>query len=119
MLKIAYKIITGLTIALGILHISFTAWNYSEFNLDAMWFFGTGIAIILAGFMNLVLIRIGAKDKLILVLCQGTNIFFTALFGFALLVLLQPQVFLGLFLFLGATIMAAKASQDSTNSHNN
>lgn len=108
MLRIIYKIITGLIIALGLLHLAFTTYNYSEFNLDAMWFFGTGIAIILAGFMNIVVIRIGSRDRLIFALCLLTNIFFAGLFAFALLQLHQPQVVLGLFLFIGSTLAAIK-----------
>jgi hypothetical protein len=78
-------------------------------NVPSTPFFATGIAIILAGFMNIVVIRIGNKDKLIFALCLLTNIFFATLFAFALLQLRQPQVFLGLFLFAGSTVAAIKA----------
>jgi hypothetical protein len=37
--------------------------NYGSFDMDAMWFLGTGMAIILAGFLNLVVIReAGQRD---------------------------------------------------------
>jgi len=97
--KILYKIITGLIIALGLLHIGFTPFNYRSFDMDAMWFLGTGIAIILAGFLNLVVIRESGKDMLIRILCLITNISFALLFGVALFQLGQPQVFVGLALF--------------------
>jgi len=98
-LEILYKIITGLIIALGLLHIGFTPFNYRSFDMDAMWFLGTGIAIILAGFLNLVVIRESGKDMLIRILCLITNISFALLFGVALFQLGQPQVFVGLALF--------------------
>lgn len=111
MVRMVYKIITGLIIALGLLHTAFTWHNYDEINLDAVWFFGTGVAIILAGFLNVVLIRVGSKDKLILVLCLITNIFFATLFVLALFLLKQPQVFLGSLLFFTAIILSAKTGQ--------
>lgn len=113
MVKIVYKIITGLIIALGLLHTAFTWHNYDEINLDAVWFFCTGVAIILAGFLNIVLVRIGGKDKLILVLCLITNIFFATLFALALFLLKQPQVFLGALLFFVATILAVITSRET------
>ncbi len=63
MLRTAHKIITSLIIALGILHILFTFHDYDEFSLRALWFASAGVAIILAGFLNVVLLRDVGKDK--------------------------------------------------------
>jgi hypothetical protein len=97
--KTLHKIATALIIALGLLHIGFTPFNYRSFDMDAMWFLGTGMAIILAGFLNLVVIREAGKDMLIRMLCLITNAGFVLLFGLALFRLAQPQVFVGLALF--------------------
>lgn len=105
-MKILYKIITGLIIALGLLHIGFTPFNYRNFDMDAMWFLGTGIAIILAGFLNLVVIREAGKDILIRILCLIANVSFALLFGVALFQFAQPQVFVGLALFGMAGVCA-------------
>lgn len=57
--------------------------------MDAMWFLGTGVAIILAGFLNLVVIREAGKDMLIRILCLITNVSFALLFGVALVQFVQ------------------------------
>jgi hypothetical protein len=106
MLKAAHKIITGLIIALGVLHLLFTFHDYSRFSMSALWFAGTGVAIILAGFLNLVLLRDVGKDRLVWVLCSLTNLIFAVLFAAALFLLPQPQVFFGMGLFLVATVVS-------------
>jgi hypothetical protein len=92
-----HKITTGLIIALGCLHIGFTPLNYSRFDMDAMWFVGTGFALILAGFLNVAMIR--TADRVVRALCVITNVSFALLFGVALLQMVQPQVFVGVALF--------------------
>lgn len=79
--------------------------------MDAMWFLGTGVAIILTGFLNLVVIREAGKDMLIRILCLITNVSFALLFGVALFQLAQPQVFLGLALFGMAGVCAVLTSE--------
>jgi hypothetical protein len=106
MLKVLHKIIAGLIIALGVLHVSVTFFDYSSFSVRALWFVGTGIAIILAGFINLILLRDAGKDRAVQLLCSVTNIIFALLFASALFVLLQPQVFVGLALFVVATVIS-------------
>ncbi len=49
MLRAIHKIVTGLMIALGLIHILFTFHDYDEFSMRALWFASTGVAIILAG----------------------------------------------------------------------
>ncbi len=99
----AHKIVTGLIIALGVLHVLVTFCDYDSFSVEALWFVGTGVAIILAGFLNLILLRAVGEDRVVRLLCCITDITFTILFAAALLVLPQPQVFLGLALFAVAT----------------
>jgi hypothetical protein len=105
-MKTAHKIITGLIIALGVLHVLVTFHDYDSFSLRALWFASAGVAIILAGFLNLILLRDVGKDKLVKLLAVFTNLFFALLFAAALLLLPQPQVFLGSALFVVATITA-------------
>lgn len=107
MLSLTHKTISGLIILLGILHCVFTAWNYDQFTLDAMWFFGTGIAIIEAGFLNVTVIRSGGTDRIVNLLCLTTNLAFAILFTVALLLLAQPQVLVGVLLFAVATVLVA------------
>lgn len=64
---------------------------------------GLGAGDILAGFLNIAVIRGRGKDKLVWVLGLITNLGFAILFGVGLLLLTQPQVFVGLALFGFAT----------------
>ncbi len=104
MLKTAHKIITGLIIALGMLHVAFTFHDYDSFSLSALWFASAGVALVLAGFLNLILLRDAGKDKVVWLLCLLTNIIFAVMFALALFLLSQPQVFVGVALFVAAAI---------------
>jgi Na+-driven multidrug efflux pump len=104
-LKTLYKTTTGLLIALGVVHVLYTAREYDTFSLDALWFISAGIAIILAGLINVILLRGAGKDRVVRWIGFGTNLIVVLLFAAALLVLREPQVFIGLFLsgFTAAT----------------
>ena len=106
MLRTTHKIITGLMIALGSLHILFTFHDYDEFSLRALWFASAGVAIILAGFLNIALLRDVGKDNVIWLLSVFTNIIFAVMFSAALYLMQQPQVFVGVALFAVATLLA-------------
>lgn len=112
MQKLAHKIISGLIVALGALHCMFTASNYDGFSLDAVWFLGSGIAIILAGFLNIAAIRVGGKDVVIKYLCLTANLIFAALFGIVLWLMTQPQVLVGLVLFAAAAVLVAASGRE-------
>ncbi len=111
MLRTAHKIITGLMIALGLLHILFTFNDYDKFSLRALWFASAGVAIILAGFLNVVLLRDAGQDRVVRLLCILTNFIFVVMFGAALFLMQQPQVFFGAALFGVATIIALLISR--------
>ncbi len=105
MLRTAHQIITGLMIALGLIHLSVTFADYDTFSLGALWFASAGVAIVLAGFLNVILLRdAGGRDKVVRLLCVFTNIIFAAMFGAALILMRQPQIFVGLALFIIAAI---------------
>ena len=106
MLTTAHKILTGIIIALGVLHVLVTFHDYDSFSVRAMWFAGTGVAIILAGFLNIVLLREAGKDTVVRTLCLIANLVFAVMFVLALLVLPQPQVFVGAGLFIAATVFS-------------
>ncbi len=106
MLRTAHKILTGIIIALGVLHVLVTFHDYDSFSLRALWFASAGVAIILAGFLNIILLRDAGKDTVVLTLCIITNLIFSVMFVLALMVLPQPQVFVGAGLFIAATILS-------------
>lgn len=111
MIKTAHKILTGVIIALGVLHISMTFHDYDTFSMRALWFAGTGVAIILAGFLNIVLLRDAGRDRVVRLLCVITNLIFAVMFVAALLLLPQPQVFVGAGLFIAATLLSLTTSR--------
>jgi hypothetical protein len=106
MLRAIHKIVTGLMIALGLIHILFTFHDYDEFSMRALWFASAGVAIILAGFLNLVLLRDVGKDKLVWFLGILTNFIFVVMFGAVLFLMPQPQVFVGVALFGTGAVLA-------------
>jgi hypothetical protein len=106
MLRTAHKILTGIIIALGVLHVLVTFHDYDSFSLRALWFASAGVAIILAGFLNIILLRNAGKDTVVWTLCIITNLIFSVMFVLALMVLPQPQVFVGAGLFIAATILS-------------
>ena len=111
MMRTTHKIITGLMIALGLIHILFTFHDYDTFSMWALWFASAGVAIILAGFLNIVLLRDVGKDKVVWLLCVLANIIFPVMFSAVLFLMPQPQVFIGVALLAMATIFALLLSR--------
>jgi len=112
MLKTLHTVCTYLIIALGVLHLLFTFHNYDEFTLRALWFASAGFAIMFAGFLNLISIRLAGRDALVRALCFISNLVVAALFVAALWLMRQPQVFVGVLLFAVAAVatLAARPS---------
>lgn len=115
-MKTAYKICSWLVVALGCAHLLFTLHDYDEVSLRAFWFFGAGLSIVYAGFLNLALLRIGGRDRIVRLLCLMANAANTLLFAVAIPLLRQPQVFIGLLLFAFATLAAARAGSNRSSS---
>ena len=102
-MRTTQKIASILIIALGLLHCSFTFRNYYGISYEAAWFLGTGVAIVLAGFLNIALLRTGARDVVIWTMALIANVFFLLGFAASSYMMRQPQVFVGAALFLTAT----------------
>jgi peptidoglycan/LPS O-acetylase OafA/YrhL len=103
-MKTIHKIASFLIAILGLVHIGFTFHDYDGLSMNAAWFFGTGIAIVLAGFMNIAMFRDGGKDTVIWAMCLITNLVFLIGFSGAAFMMRQPQVFVGGLLFAITTI---------------
>ena len=88
-------------IMLGVIHLGFALPLYM--NTYTLWFIGAGMAIIFAGLLNLVAIDRGGSrfTKTIAVI---TNVINCAGFCFALPILNQPQVYVGIIIFLITSI---------------
>lgn len=103
-MKTAHTIASVLIVLLGCLHIAVTFFNYHGLSFDAAWFLGTGVGIVLAGFMNIAMFRDGGQDTVIWLMALITNLFFLLSFGAASYMMREPQVFIGALLFGIATI---------------
>lgn len=103
-MKMIHRVASVLIILLGLVHIGFTFHDYDGLSMEAAWFFGTGVAIVLAGFMNIAMLRDGGRDTIIWSMSLITNLVFLLGFAAASFMLPQPQVFVGLLLFTITTI---------------
>jgi hypothetical protein len=99
MLRKLHLICSYLSIALGGVHVLFTVCAYDNFSLDAFWFTGSGMAIVFAGFLNLMFLKFEEKDLMVWILCLLGNLFSTILFVIGLFIIGEPQVFAGTLLF--------------------
>ena len=106
-MRAAYGICSWLIVALGAAHLGFTFHDYDEFSLDAMWFAGSGLALVFAGFLNVAHLRSGGGDRVVRALTILTDALCAVLFVAALSLMRQPQVFVGVALFALAALFAA------------
>ena len=95
------KIVSYIIILLGVVHISFAF--PLHMNTDTLWFVGAGMSIIFAGLLNLVAIDRGGSTftKIVAVLTNAAN---CAMFCFALTILKELQVYIGITIFLIVTV---------------
>ncbi|KLE32502.1 hypothetical protein [Aurantiacibacter gangjinensis] len=106
-LALALAVIVGL---LGGLHLALTPLAYAEWTIEALWFVGTGLAIVVAGTANFVGFRSwGLGGQRIL---TAINIAMGCYFAAAWLVLPGPQIIFGVMLFAGlatCSLIAARS----------
>lgn len=106
MITTLHKISSYLLIALGVVHTSLTPVFYGRFSLNALWFAGSGLAMIFIGLLNVALGRILGRDRLMRVLCYVANVV-TTIFGVMMVVLnREPQVIFGMVLIMLMTATA-------------
>ncbi|MDQ3322834.1 MAG: hypothetical protein M3525_10475 [Acidobacteriota bacterium] len=119
MLKKLHLICSYLIIALGVVHILFTVCVYDNFSLDAFWFIGSGLAIVFAGFLNLMFLKFTRKDLTVWILCLLGNLFSTGFFVVGLFVIGEPQVFVGtlLFSFAALATFLNRGTEKTTNEY--
>jgi hypothetical protein len=106
MLRTVHQISSWLLVALGVVHTSLTPMFYGRLSPGALWFAGSGLAMIFVGFLNVALGRAAGGDRLVRALCYCANLVTTA-FGFLIvLVDSEPQVIFGLVLITLMTVTA-------------
>ena len=93
-----YKIAVYLLILLGFIHSSMTFIIYKSCNVDALWFFGTGLTYIFMGLYNLASIKV--KIQSISIIAVILN-FIGAIFTIAITYILkEPQAYIALILVI-------------------
>jgi hypothetical protein len=111
MWKFLHKVTAGLIIALGCTHLAFTAMEYDSLSLDSVWFLGSGLAIVFAGFLNVAVIRNNGDDRMVRALSLIANLTLAGLFAATLFLMRPPQVFVGLALFAIASVCVLARSR--------
>lgn len=106
MMRTLHGICTYLLIALGVVHTALTPVFYGRLSPGAMWFAGSGLAMIFVGFLNVALGRGAGRDAVVRILCYVANLL-TAVFG-AMIVTVdnEPQVLFGMLLIATMTVTA-------------
>jgi hypothetical protein len=104
---------------LGVVHLTLTPLVYANWTIDALWFVGTGIAMVVAAAANLIADK--APELGVRMSLAGINIAMSGFFAAAWLVLPGPQTIIGGLLFLSLTLSslssAASMGADPTRSH--
>lgn len=96
---------TALTMLAGLLgtaHLALTPLVYASWTIDALWFVGTGMAMVIAAAANVFagkIPEVGVRMSL-----AAINVAMSGFFAAAWLVLPGPQVILGGLLFLGLAL---------------
>jgi hypothetical protein len=80
--KILYAIVSAAILALGVVHMA-TTFRLSSSAVFKVWFFGAGMAIALAGALNLLNRRYGLDAFGLRVVCIVTNVLMICLAGVA------------------------------------
>ncbi len=83
---------------LGLVHMVATAWFYTTMSVDALWFAGSGLAILLLGLLNL--LRLRGRDPLLCSVGIFTNLLGTLFLLLLSFVLRAPQAWVSLALML-------------------
>lgn len=99
-MKTIHKVSAWALIGLGILHTSLTPLFYSAFDIDALWFAGTGLGILFLGLFNLAVLKASVSFNL----CLIANLIGSVYGVLIVIVLPEPQAFLALLAFLGGTL---------------
>ena len=104
--------LTGVALFLGLIHLGLSAFAWRDLNEGALWFAGSGLAIVLGGLVNGVMIRADPVDRVQRAVWVLANVLMAAFFGLAWTVLKAPQVVVGgvVFALLCVGALSTRAS---------
>lgn len=97
--------LSAAAVALGLGHLTLGAIAFEPRTLDALWFQGSGVAIVLGGLLNL-FAQLACYGKGGRALLGIANLAALGFFALALMVVPEPQVIFGTFLFAALLVIA-------------
>jgi len=105
MIKIIDSVAIALLIILGLVHVCMTPVLYKTFDLQSLWFAGTGLAFVFLGLFNFS--RISSKDILVKIHCTVANVL-ALVYGVFLVIKLvdKPHVWFSLFVLVFLFILS-------------
>jgi FtsH-binding integral membrane protein len=106
----AYALVAWALVLVGVAHTALTVVAYQGITVEALWFAGTGICVIVAGAINLC-VNAGIEGpgaRALLILCASTTVVLALLAAAfsGLTGLREPQGLLLILLFAAATVYA-------------
>lgn len=97
MTRKAMWLLTSSGLLLGVLHLAFTLPIYGRFSLEALWFAGSGLAVVCCALMNVAALRSSARSSPWAVVIA--NMLIAGFFAAAWPLLPSPQVAAGFMIF--------------------
>lgn len=97
--------LAGAAVALGLAHLAVGTMIFDGLTLDALWFAGSGLALILGGMINL-FAQLAHYDTGGRVLLRTANIGMAIFLGLLCSLAPEPQVIFGLILFAALAAMS-------------
>ena len=98
MTRKALWLLASLGLLLGVLHLTVTLPIYGRLSLEALWFAGSGLAVVCCALMNVVALRSSAPSSRWAVVIA--NLLIAGFFAAAWPLLPSPQVAAGLIIFV-------------------
>jgi len=98
-------VLSVLAALLGLGHLTIGALSFQQLSFGALWFSGSGIAIVFGGILNLLALLAdhGRAGRALLGL---SNLAMAGFFALALIILPAPQVVVGLLVFTALAVIA-------------
>lgn len=107
MARTLHKLCAVLFVGLGVVHTLFTFTFAERLTQGAVWFAGSGLAMIFAGFVNLAFGRGAAgRDRVVRLLCYLTNALLLVFGALAAVAVQEPQGYLGIALIVVMAVTA-------------
>ncbi len=99
------SVLAGLVILMGLVHIGM-AFPLDINDMNQLWFIGAGFALVLSGILNIVAVA-NCEQRLLGYITIAANTVLLALFILARQALKEPQVYIGIYLFLSLILLHA------------